>query len=230
MNSDIRTENTQQRLAIYSAIAGVLTAGAAHAAPTASPLDFPLNVEDTDGGYASQSIDIDIDDNGQIDFTISVDFRSGNSSCNYGSGPISFAGSYGGSVSVDPSNYYAGMISSGESISSAGIWSEYYTGLTGCYYDTGNWPAPSRGFLGVRFTRGNDTHYGYLELETYEGSLGVNIIEACFESDPDTAIEAGSCPEERTTSVPVPVGGAIPLTLGLLAIGAAALRRRRRQH
>ena len=69
-------------------------------------------------------------------------------------------------------------------------------------------------------------HYGYLDVEVTGGSNGVvtTVHGACYESNPNQAITAGVC-EKKVE--PVPVGGLVPLSLGVLVMGAAALRRRR---
>jgi MYXO-CTERM domain-containing protein len=215
------SSETQSRLAIYTVIAGALTAATAVAAPTQSPLTFPLNVEDTTDDSSYEVVEIDINDDGTTDFELRARFST---TCNFNDGNLYFQGQNGGQVEITTNNY-AGMIAPGASISGALTFSSY-SYLAGCGSEPGNYPPPSRGTVAVKFMNGADTHYGYLKVETYAGSIGANVLNACFESDPDTPIDAGAC----TPPTPVPVGGAVPLALGVLTMGAAALRRRRRRH
>lgn len=217
------SHDTQKRLAIYSAIAGVLAVGTAQAAPTESPLSFPISLVDSTDNNGGLYADIDIDNSGQIDYRLYVDF---NTNCTYNNGFSYFSGQYGGGIEISQGSY-AGMIAAGTPVSGAMSFSSFSV-LQGCYSAPGNFPTPSRGFVAVSFMNGNNLHYGYLDVETFAGSAGVSVLSACYESLPNTEIEAGAC-DSRGPARPVPVGGLIPLTLGVLAIGAAALRRRRRQ-
>jgi hypothetical protein len=83
-------------------------------------------------------------------------------------------------------------------------------------------PPNSRGFLGLEFTVGANTFFGYIQVQVNRspgaGQPGFQFISAAYENTPNTAITAGAVPE--------------PGTLALLAFGAAgvvALQRRRKQ-
>ncbi len=85
------------------------------------------------------------------------------------------------------------------------------------YY--GNWINVSNRYLGVRFTIGGATHYGWVRMSTVNTDT-VTIHDFAYESLADTPIVTG------ITAVPEPG------TLALFASGAAgliALRRRRRK-
>lgn len=225
------SRDMQKRLALYSGIAGALVAGTAQAAPTQSPsgsLPLTVTADETD---SSNSNYLDVDGDSFLDLQLSVVYQD---DCVVATqGYAYFDGfEYGGDI-VIVDQYYAGMISPGASISGASDF-DSYAYLFGCRYgvdnagvDPGPFPPPSRGFVGVRFDRSGETHYGYLDVETFEGSVGVTVHSACFESVPDTAIAAGACNPQRIA--PVPVGGLIPLSLGVLALGGMAIRRRRLQ-
>jgi len=204
---------------MYTLAAGAFAAGSAYAAPTQSTTDFPISVEGSGSAF------IDVDDNGQYDFVLRV---SSNDSCSFNGGEAYFDGySYGGQLQYD-SNGYAGMVSMGTEVPGTMNFTGYAY-LTACNNDLGNFPVPSRGYLAISFMRGNDTHYGYLDVSTSEGSLVATVHNACFESEPGTAIEVGGCAAGRMGDTrAVPVGGLVPLSLGVLALGAAAIRRRRR--
>ncbi|MGD9020219.1 MAG: hypothetical protein PVF46_00350 [Lysobacterales bacterium] len=213
------SKDAQKRLAMYSVIAGALTAGAAQGAVIQSP-NFPVNLEDTTNDFSSVSTNFDIDDDGQDDFYLSVNFRTDCSSNGFGSAYLSALN--GGSI--EQTNYYAGMIAPGTVIPGTLDMNGNYAHLLGCSDGPGNFVPPERGYVAVSFMVGGAEHFGYLDVETYEGSLGVTIHNAYYESTPRADITV------RGRTAGIPVGGAIPLTLGLLATGAVALRRRRNQH
>ena len=223
-----RTDNRElnKRLALYSGIAGVLTAGTAHAVPTSSTSpDLPLILVDTtDDSEGAVSSGFDADGNGFDDFNAYVYFRT---SCTINNGYAYLDSDVGnGHLASNGPQYYAGMVSPGATISDSSDWNSSYRYLFGCSDGSGEeFDPPSRGFVGIRFAQGENTHYGYMDVSTYPGSVGVTIHSVCFESQADTAIQVGACAPERTA--PVPVGGLIPLSLGILALGGLALRRRR---
>jgi hypothetical protein len=80
----------------------------------------------------------------------------------------------------------------------------------------------STGFLGFRFTSGGNTHYGYIELGITPGAPGngpgITFLSAAFENLPAMPIEIAAVPEPKTAA----------LSLGALALGAAATLRRRK--
>lgn len=229
MTAIVDSRDMQKRLALYSSIAGALVAGTAQAAPTQSTsLSLPLTVT-ADETTPGNSNFLDIDGDFALDLELVLRYDD---ECVVDTQGYAYFNSnvYGGNV-VEGDQYYAGMIAPGTSISGASQFSGYGF-LFGCRYgvnneglDPGPFPPPSRGFVGVRFMRGENTHYGYLDVETFEGSVGVTVHSACYESVPNTAIRVGACDPEET--VPVPVGGLIPLSLGILAMGGMALRRRK---
>jgi hypothetical protein len=100
----------------------------------------------------------------------------------------------------------------------------YGTGFIGI--DAGNqgWSVGDTGFIGFKFTAnsGADTHYGWAEITidgTGSGGSGYIINEAWYNSTPGGAIAVGAIPEPTTAAA----------GLGALALGAAGLRRWRKQ-
>jgi MYXO-CTERM domain-containing protein len=82
----------------------------------------------------------------------------------------------------------------------------------------GDWEPDQRGFMGFRFTKdgGANYHYGWLDVEADLFGLTLTVHGWGFETEPNRPIGAGD--------VPAPgVAG-----LGLLAMGAAGVRRQRR--
>jgi MYXO-CTERM domain-containing protein len=87
------------------------------------------------------------------------------------------------------------------------------------FYDTGfDWAPDDRGFLGVRFSNnGTDFHYAWFDVEVDVRIGKLTIHGWGFENEANTGIGAGE--------VPAPgVAG-----LGLLAMGAAGVRRQRKR-
>ncbi len=87
------------------------------------------------------------------------------------------------------------------------------------YTRFGDWEPDLRGFMGFRFTRdgGANYHYGWLDVEADLFGLTLTVHGWGFEAEPNRPIGAGD--------VPAPgVGG-----LALLAMGAAGIRRHRRE-
>jgi hypothetical protein len=87
--------------------------------------------------------------------------------------------------------------------------SEYFYAPYGGF---GSIDSTVRGFIGVKFEAAGETHYGWLDIEAGE-ELGLIFYGAAYNSTPGEPIGAGEVPE--------------PGSLALLALGAAALLRRR---
>ncbi len=212
--------NIDTRLAMYTIAAGALVAGGAYAAPTTSP-GFPVTAED-------ETVNIFIDGDSEYDFTL---YASSNANCTFNGGRayLEDNDNYAGGIQYSANQQYAGMILDGSSVSALSDF-DGYSYLAACSNDTGEFPVPSRGFVGVKFIIGQATHYGYLDVGTSVGSLIATVYGACYESDFDTPIEVDACglADEEAGPVSVPVGGLIPTTLALLGLGAVASRRRRK--
>lgn len=224
MNRELNPLKTQCKLGLYTVAAGALAAGNAFAVPTPSP-NAPLSVFAPDNNSAWG--DFDIDGNGVSDFTI---FVSAQDSCSSGTAGYAYLSSnYGGLLaSTDEDQYYAAMITPGQRIDDSLNFVNNFAYLLGCSSsDAANaqFADGEQGFVGLQFQRGGNTHFGYVEVEAVAGSLTVNILSACFESEPGTPVSAGRC-----FISPIPVNGVVvPLSLALLALGGMALRRRKQQ-
>lgn len=73
------------------------------------------------------------------------------------------------------------------------------------------------GNIGFRFTNGGNTHYGWASVTATTNNSSFVVNSWAYESAPNMGIEVGAVPEPSVS------------TLGLLAAGAAGLRRRRRK-
>jgi hypothetical protein len=93
---------------------------------------------------------------------------------------------------------------------------------TGVSFQNGGWSVGDTGYFGFKFTKDGNTHYGWAEMTLSATSVQFTINEAWYNDTPDGAVTIG-------------VGGAVPepaevgLGLGVLALGAAGLRRMRQR-
>ena len=86
--------------------------------------------------------------------------------------------------------------------------------------DDGGWSLGDTGYFGFKFTSNGNTHYGWAEMTLSSGSLQATINEAWYNDTPDGSVTVGNA---------VPEPAEVGLGLGVLALGAAGLRRMR-QH
>ena len=115
----------------------------------------------------------------------------------------------GGGLLIGPGGASAGdfsMLASGYSIGAAGGFGPYrgWAGLT-----------DQSGHIGVKFTIGAGTHYGWMHASVDEGGI-LTIFSWAYEDVPGESIAAGATIPE-------------PGSLSLLALGAAGLMTRRRR-
>lgn len=89
---------------------------------------------------------------------------------------------------------------------------------TGFNFRQGGWSLGDTGYFGFKFTKGGNTHYGWAEMTISSFSQPwATINEAWYNDTPDASVTVGVVPE------PAEVG----FGLGVLALGAAGLRRMR---
>ncbi len=87
----------------------------------------------------------------------------------------------------------------------------------GTSYSLYDWAPDRRGFVGLRFTdNGTDWHYAWVDVEADLASRELTIHGWGLETTPNVGIEAGALPSPGAAG------------LGLLAMGAAGVRRHRR--
>lgn len=215
------SDQLNTRVALYTAIAGTLFTGAALANPTMSPVTgLSVMVDDQN---SSEYLNLDIDGNQVDDFYFGTWWYDP-SSCTYSPGGSYINGTnHQTNDMLSDDGAYGGMISGGTPIPGGLAQVDYALWLADCYQSTEFAPNTS-GYAGFQFDINGNTHYGYMKVGTAEGSLVTTFYEVCYESTPGAAILAGAC----GTSSPIPVGGLIPISLGVLATGAFALRRRRK--
>lgn len=80
------------------------------------------------------------------------------------------------------------------------------------YFSSANWFVGDTGFLGLKFTDGTGTHYGWAELRINSNDL-ITLLRFAYETNPNELIDAGQTME----AVPE------PSEVGLFALGAAGV-------
>ena len=225
-----------------------LAGGALLAAPLAAKADIiysgALDEVASDGG----SISVSMDSSATIDFTLNTylwnyggygsfggeSYTEPNTGTTLESAPLASGASvgsgntFGGAFTLFEDYGYYSEYSYEYSSSGCGYKGEYpcyATGYSGPYYNTyGSWPdSGTPYYLGVSFTRGGQTYYGWAEVATYvtTGSAEVVLYGYAFNDVAGASILAG----EMTNPVPEPKPTMALLALG--AVGVMALRRRR---
>jgi hypothetical protein len=174
----------------------------------------------------------DVDGDGTADFQFIFYQKSGNTGLNwlagiYGYGGVGIAApvAYQGTYAV-----YVNQLQPGATIGPSSVFNQTQTS-TGGYFNVlasrykkvlyGQWKTITTGYVGFEFTEADGIHYGYIEVTTSRfvsssNPGGIFFSNAFYETTPDTPI----------TIVPEP-GTLASLAFGVLALGAAALRRRK---
>jgi len=200
-----KNNTTESKIKRYSVLAGGLTAiaGAANAQIVYTDIN-PDTLITGNGAFYN----LDVDNNGVIDFTFYtiassityssgssstfIDFSgaymspaaSGNSMMNFSYGPMNVpAGSaIGSSGSFTSSGGWVGLVADISYVSSSSTSS--YSVSVGNFLDTD-------GFVGLKFQNSGNTHYGWARIEVANDGTVLSVKEYAFESTPNTAINAG---------------------------------------
>ena len=241
MNRTTKNSELLQRIATYSAVAGASVLGSAPALADVVSIN-PAATGTFTGDNSCDGGNLDLDNDGNDDFYVSA--------CDFGGGDaevyFSFQWAPDGGANQMPvdncsstnySPYGATNVTAGTSISetTGDMWNQYYAPVwqeegeaDGC----NNFDQGVPGFVPFRLCNANGSggcdgyRYGYLEVSWDRGSSIVTILGGEYETSANTPITAAA--RINGGAVAVPVGGAVPLGISLLALGAAALRRRRK--
>jgi len=212
----------QKRLLKYSAAASLavaaslaLPASTGHAAPGITCVD--VDPDETMVNPGTFDLDFDQDNPADPEFRLRVrtdtvdvnGFTTGDQGIDVMAPPGgTFAYALTGSVTIPAG---AGFIGSANSI---------FLG----YFNSGYWPGETDKYLGLKFTLGGNTHYGWALLDVAADSSEFTIKEYCYNTTPGEGIHAGTRGDPPTP--PEPVGGyVVPVNrLELLGpwLGAAA--------
>ncbi len=190
------------RLAVYTAVAGaaMLTAPAAEAAVVYIDVDPDVSVG-ANGNY-----NVDLNNDGIIDVVLNQsNSTSTNTSTSYTNSTtytniytynlwngVNAIGQNGADLVGTGSS--SNRLASGASIGpSATSWNTSQL-LRGIYYSTssyGSWDDDQPHSLGVRFSIGGQTHYGWVRLTVNSDASGFTVHDFAYENTPNRAIQAG---------------------------------------
>ncbi len=236
-SSETTFASNEGRLARYctaGAVGAAALAGAAtHADAAITYVNFNNRVViDTTLADSSFTLfNFDLDGNGTTDFRLGQ--RAGDTN---GGGAIILgpSGLTLGVIGATVSSYnYAGRLAAGANIGATAAFLTLSAGTTfgaraslasGTGFPNSQWatPSPSTGYLGIRFAGVNGTEYAWLHLtiagNTNPGARQITLIDAAYQTTPNTAIAAGAVPEPSTKAA-----------LGLAALGAVGLAANRRR-
>jgi MYXO-CTERM domain-containing protein len=201
------TSPTKTLAAGSASIAALLAASVQQADAQITVGGTGFTVEDTSFGW-------DVDGNGSTDLQI-ADF--GNSMAIYSPG-----GTLGGNWMLNGSYILAAvattaMVSVGANFGNGGYISQ--NGNLGS--NAIGFESVAASFVGFRFKILTETHYGWAKLTpTFGAENSIQINQWAYNSIADGAIQVGAVPEPAAAAT----------GLGLLALGAAGLRRQRRHN
>lgn len=200
----------EDKIKIFTAIAGSLSIFSANNAEAQTIVVRDIN-PDAVIDISNSTYDLDVDNNGTVDFTIKRETQSSYSSSNVffyfiGTNGVGYANppSAGGSnthtfVSQSGEDWYVAKLNAGDITS---MTSEYndnkYTRLfevngnvPPALTDDYQWTAGSTGYVGVQFSIGTEIHFGWVELSVASDYSSVTIKKVGYETVADQAIAAG---------------------------------------
>jgi MYXO-CTERM domain-containing protein len=234
METTAESSRLKQRLGLYTtAAAGAALASGAYAAPTLSP-NAPASFTAPDNESSTLTFDIDGDGTDDLEFYASASDSCTSPATSPGSAYVSRLGS--NQIAQQADSEYAALVSGsfpvgGENYDSYGYFLSCFSGSDSSFDVAANGVSNS-GFFGVQFDIGGETHNAVLQMQFEAGSLTTNIVTACYGSEPGEPVDTGTCVRlSGGEPTAVPTGNvAIPLSLGLLALGGLALYRRQRAY
>lgn len=183
----------------------------AMAAVVVTALATPLNLHDD---FLGSYEPIDVDANGTTDFTFGYNFQSvGLRTEGANRAIILLAGGHiigGNLTSLEPGYSIAPTLLPGASGTLEWASSDYLGGYVSpgenaflnivLVLDAGSASGFSgRGSFGILFEADDGWHYGYVDIDAGPGYAGVTLYGWAYESQPNTAITAGSVPEPSQT-------------------------------
>ncbi len=203
----------QDKLKAYSSLGVAMLAMAPAADATVQCTDINLSFTVGDPNFL-----LDIDGDGNTDFRFSF---------NYGSSSVAIEANtyYGtnnavmGSIVEAIPVPYGGTISAGQAFASTTSWLSVCASINNPFCGVAN------GFVGVQFTIGGSTHFGWVELSVPDNS-NYTIHAVGWEDAPNTAVAAGICPSPPVAIPTAGEWGLITLALMLMSLGTVLVTRR----
>lgn len=202
----------------YSAKAALPDLAIATTPPTMITLPQTFSYEGTSSGY------IDIDDNTQWDFR----FEFSGADDFYIS---AYSGAY---VLVNSGNYMVELLTSGTSIApTAPTGNLWYSGSTiahwvssfGSPLNSTHSDGVTQGYMGVKFYKGSNVHYGWLNIEIDDDNQTVTVKSKGYNETPDAPVMAGAGDPFGST-VPIPF---IASAVAMVLAGAGIVFRRKQK-
>lgn len=179
------SKNFSKKLAQYGAMS-LAIAGVSDAAGQVIYTDI-----DPDETIDDTSYDVDLNDDGTVDFSIHNSGAGGNAVRIYNDQSNSVLGqNFGGNYN------YPDVLNSGDPIGSSGNFTmhpNYQTlNWNGCSYTNSQWCGGQVDkFVGLRFNVGGDQHYGWIQLDVPADGSTFTIKGFAFDATPDAEILAG---------------------------------------
>jgi len=196
----------EDKIKIFTAIAGSLSMFSANNAEAQTIVVRDIN-PDAVVDISAPSYDLDVDNNGTVDFTIrratyatdQVLFYFIGTGSGYDAQPSVGSSNTHTFVSQNGDDWYVAKLNAGDITS---ISSEYndnsYTRLfevngdvPPTLTDDYQWTAGSTGYVGVQFTIGTEMHFGWVEVSVANDYNSVTIKKVGYETVADQAIAAG---------------------------------------
>lgn len=244
------SESLDKRLLAYALAAGAGLAAAPEGAEAlivwTNPTDVTKSASSTSPSFGF--FDIDLDQNGTIDFRVRVNafYDGGFSYAEAGAyvnvvgngqplgviGTVSDASRLTGGSLIGPAQTFQGIPLYGVRLMARAYayYDDFFGGGDSGVF--GPWANAGNGFLGIKFQIGGVDHFGWAQFNvTANGDWGpsygdtvanvsARLIDFAFEACAGQAISAGATTGGATCS---PVAAPLPPSLGLLALGAAGL-------
>lgn len=225
MHSEAFEERISSRLSLYSAaVGGALFSAASIAAPV--PIDGGAVFSIGPLTDSSDGQQFDLDGDTTNDFSVEIGDQSGPPPERYVRlGALTGGAFVAENLACYGANMFASNLAPGDEIGPGSTFNGFvslFRNISGEVCT--NFPSGTEGFVGFRLPISGQDHYGYLRVRATEGSMEFEVLGGAYESESETSI---FIPQSQHEVTPVPVGGALPIALSMLALGAAALRRRK---
>ncbi|GAB4254368.1 MAG: hypothetical protein Kow0079_10590 [Vicingaceae bacterium] len=193
-------KDLQSRLKKYGTLAASVVGVAAIDNADAQVVYTDVNPDQT-FSTSGDSYNLDLNGDAIVDFTLKFDINT------YSSGAytanivqiVNGTGNQNLGQGAPGNNWnYPSVLSSGDTIGSAGPWisgANVVSGLASYWVGSGSygyWGGQSMKFLGLKFDIGGNTHYGWARVSVASQATGFTIHDYAYESTPNTEIIAGN--------------------------------------